>query len=135
MSINDIIRSAVNNVQKNEFNVDFDNYIKAHFETVYTEEEKMFWDRRFYFSAYLSELRAKNSESQLLLSLQGNNEFLRNILRKSIYEYYVGQRWLLVNSKNTKSMFNKNNDNNSIGIELMQLDMIIATIENIWVKA
>lgn len=121
---------------KNEFNVDLDNYIKIHFETVYSPEEKMLWDRRFYFSAYLSELRAKNSESQLLLSLQGNNEFLRNILRKSIYEYYVRQRWLLVNSKNTKSMFaQRNNQNDSIGIELMQLDMIISTIENLWVNS
>ena len=117
-----------------EFNVDLDNFIKAHFDTVYTQEEKMLWDRRFYFSAYLSELRAKNSESQLLLSLQGNTEFLRNILRKSIYEYYIRQRWILTNSNKTKSMFQRSEEKDSIGLELIQLDMIISSIENLWVK-
>lgn len=121
-------------MRKNEFNVDLENFIAENSPIVYTREQLLLWNRRFCFAAFLSELRAKNSESQLLLSLQNNKEFLKNILRKSIYEYYVRQRWILTNSKNTKSMFGKKEDN-SIGLELMQIDMIISTIENLWVKA
>lgn len=120
---------------KNEFNVDIEKFIDDNFSEVFTEEELLLWNRRFCFASYLSELRAKNAESQLLLSLQNNKEFLKNILRKSIYEYYIHQRWVLTNSKNTKSIFNKKDENKSNGFELMQIDMIISTIENLWVKA
>ena len=119
----------------NEFNVDLEKFIDDNFSTVFTKEELLLWNRRFCFASYLSELRAKNAESQLLLSLQDNKEFLKNILRKSIYEYYVRQRWILTNSKNTKSIFNKNKEDDTIGFELMQIDMIISSIENLWVKA
>ena len=120
---------------KNEFNVDIEKFIDDNFSEVFTEEELLLWNRRFCFASYLSELRARNAESQLLLSLQNNKEFLKNILRKSIYEYYIHQRWVLTNSKNTKSIFNKKDENKSNGFELMQIDMIISTIENLWVKA
>ena len=119
----------------NEFNVDLEKFIDDNFSTVFTKEELLLWNRRFCFASYLSELRAKNAESQLLLSLQDNKEFLKNILRKSIYEYYVRQRWILTNSKNTKSIFNKKKEDDTIGFELMQIDMIISSIENLWVKA
>lgn len=119
----------------NEFNVDLEKFIDENSSVVYTQEELLLWNRRFCFASYLSELRAKNSESQMLLSLQGNKEFLKNILRKSVYEYYIRQRWILMNSKNTKSIFNKKKEDDSIGFELMQIDMIISSIENIWVRA
>lgn len=120
----------------NEFDIDLECFINDNFSMVYTTEELLLWNRRFCFAAYLSELCARNSESQLLLSLQDNNEFLKNILRKSIYEYYIRQRWILTNTKNTKNLFSKKNEeNDSIGLELMQIDMIISTIENLWVKA
>ncbi len=82
----------------------------------------------------MSETDAKNSESQLLQSLINNKEFLTTILRKSIYEYYVRQRWIITNSKNTKSLFEKKKEDNSLGFELIQVDMIISSIENKWVK-
>ena len=96
----------------------------------------LLWNRRVCFASYLSELKAKNAEAQLLLSLQDNKEFLKNILRKSIYEYYVRQRWVLTNTKSTKSIFTKKQEeDNSIGFELMQVDMIISSIEERWVRA
>jgi len=118
-----------------EFNIDLEQFIDKNLGMVFTEEALLLWTRRFCFAAYLSELCAKNFESQLLLSLPNNNEFLKNIIRKSIYEYYIKQRWLLTNSKNTQNIFTKKSEDSSVGFEHMQLDMIISTIENLWVKA
>ena len=123
-------------MRENEFSVDLEKYIDDNFSTVYTREELLLWNRRVCFASYLSELKAKNAEAQLLLSLQDNKEFLKNILRKSIYEYYVRQRWVLTNTKSTKSIFTKKQEEvNSIGFELMQVDMIISSIEERWVRA
>jgi len=121
-------------MRANEFNIDLDKFVEENYNRVYTEKEIILWNKRFYFAAYLSEIDAKNSESQLLQSLIDNKEFLTNILRKSIYEYYVRQRWIITNSKNTKSMFEKKHEDNSLGFELIQVDMIISSVENKWVK-
>ncbi|MGN1153775.1 MAG: hypothetical protein ACI4S3_07075 [Candidatus Gastranaerophilaceae bacterium] len=136
----EVFKTFVENLNKeflnNEFNVDLEEYINKNFDKIITNEELMLWNRRICFAAFLSELSAKNAESQLLLSMQNNKYFLKNIIRKSIYEHYVRLRWVLTNSKNTASIFNKKSEEkNQIGLELMQIDMIISTIENLWVKA
>ena len=82
----------------------------------------------------MSELSAKNSESQLFLSLQNNVEFLTNIIRKSIYEHYVKIRYIMNNTQKTKNLFEKKNKQYDFGLELMQVDMLISMIENFWVK-
>ena len=63
-----------------------------------------------------------------------NYSFLTNILRKSIYEYYISKRYILKNQRKASNLFEqrlqpKNND-----FELLQLDMIISSIEAKWVE-
>ena len=65
--------------------------------------------------------------------MKDNYTFLTNILRKSIYEYYINKRWQLKNANNTTNIFKKNTVQSS-EFEHLQLDMIISTIENKWVK-
>ena len=131
-----IIKKLNSEIVKGEFNIDLEVFIDENISVVLTQEELLLWNRRFCFAAYLSQLSAKNHDSQLLLSLQDNKEFLKNIIRKSIYEYYIRQRWGLTHSQTTKSLFGgKKEENNDIGLELMQVDMIISTIENLWVKS
>ncbi len=84
-------------------------------------------------TAYLKQLEGDNRKAQLYYSIGDNKSFLMNILRKSIYEYYVLQRWNLKNSANTTNMFKKDKHLSS-EFELMQLDMIISTIESKWVN-
>ena len=71
--------------------------------------------------------------AQKFYSLKYNYTFLTNILRKSIYEYYINKRWQLKNANNTTNIFKKNTVQSS-EFEHLQLDMIISTIENKWVK-
>ena len=117
----------------NDFNVDLDKFLEENYSKVYTPEEIELWKNRFYLTAYLKQLEGDNRKAQLYYSIGDNKSFMMNILRKSIYEYYVLQRWNLKNSANTTNMFKKDK-NLSSEFELMQLDMIISTIESKWVN-
>ena len=70
----------------------------------------------------------------LFYSLDNNKKFLTNIIRKSIYEYYVGQRYILCNQRKAKNIFEKKMVQNKGDLQLLQLDIIISHIESKWVK-
>ena len=69
----------------------------------------------------------------IFYSLGTNYAFLTNILRKSIYEYYIGKRYLLNNQRKASNMFEKRLQPKTDDFELLQLDMIISSIEAKWV--
>ena len=68
-----------------------------------------------------------------LYSLGPNYNFLTNIIRKSIYEYYVGKRYILKHQRKTSNVFEQKMQKNDDSLELLQLDMIISSIEARWV--
>jgi len=70
----------------------------------------------------------------LFYSLGTNYAFLTNVLRKSIYEYYVGQKYILTNQRKATNLFEKKLQTKSDDFELLQLDMIISSIETKWVE-
>jgi hypothetical protein len=72
--------------------------------------------------------------AQLFYSLGSNYQFLTNIIRKSIYEYYVGKRYLLQNQRNASNMFDKREKSEADDFKLLQLDIIISNIESKWVQ-
>jgi len=119
---------------QNNFNIDLNGFVNNNRKKILTKDEIETWNQRFYLSAYMSELSAKNAESQLFLSLQNNVEFLTNIIRKSIYEHYVKIRYIMNNTQKTKNLFEKKNKQYDFGLELMQVDMLISRNENLWVK-
>ena len=119
--------------RENNFNADLDKFISDNYSTIYTPEEVEIWNNRFYLTAYLLQVQNDSRLARMFYSLKDNYSFLTNVLRKSIYEYYVLQRWNLKNASNTTNIF-KQNEMNTSEFELMQLDMIISTIENKWVK-
>ena len=71
--------------------------------------------------------------AQIFYSLGSNYAFLSNILRKSIYEYYVGKRYILKNQRQASNMFEAKLQPKVDDFELLQLDMIISMIEAKWV--
>lgn len=119
--------------KSNDYTADLDKFISDNYNSIYTPEEIELWKNRFYLTAYLEELQGRKDMAQKFYSLRDNYSFLTNILRKSIYEYYVLQRWNLKNAANTTNMFKKHELQQS-EFELMQLDMIISTIETKWVQ-
>ncbi|MCD8378424.1 MAG: hypothetical protein LUB59_06525 [Candidatus Gastranaerophilales bacterium] len=116
----------------NDFNADLEKFISNNYDDIYTPEEIEIWKNRFYLTAYLKQLKKENKLAEMFYSIGNNKAFLANILRKSIYEYYVAHRWKLKNAAKTTNMFQKE-QKPAVEFELMQLDMIISTIEAKWV--
>ena len=87
----------------------------------------------FNIAAYLRLLKGDKDLAQIFYSLGSNYAFLTNILRKSIYEYYVGKRYILKNQRKTSNMFEERLQPKEDDFELLQLDMIISMIESKWV--
>ena len=62
-----------------------------------------------------------------------NQITLTLIIRKSMYEYYVGKRYILKNQRKTANVFEKRMQPRTDDFQLLQLDMIISSIEARWV--
>lgn len=119
--------------KSNNFNVDLDKFIADNFDSIYTAKELAYQIVKFNFAAYLRQLKGDEKLAEIFYSLNTNYAFLTNIIRKSIYEYYVGKRYLLKNQRKTSNLFEKKMHPLTGDFELLQLDMIIASIEAKWV--
>ncbi len=117
----------------NNFNVDLDKFIADNYDSIYTAKELAYKLITFNIAAYLRLLKGDKELAEILYSLGSNYSFLTNIIRKSIYEYYVGKRYLLKNQRKASNIFEKKMFPKSNDFELLQLDMIISSIEARWV--
>ena len=119
--------------RENNFNVDIDKFVADHYDEIYTAPELAYKLVTFNIAAYLRLLKGDEELARIFYSLGTNYQFLTNIIRKSIYEYYVGKRYILKNERNTKSAFQSKNKTENDSFELLQLDLVISGIEARWV--
>ena len=117
----------------NNFDVDLDKFIADNFDSIYTAKELAYKLITFNIAAYLRMLKGDKELAETLYSLGSNYAFLTNIIRKSIYEYYVGKRYILKNQRKTANVFEKKMQPRVDDFQLLQLDMIISSIEARWV--
>ena len=117
----------------NNFDVDLDKFIADNFDSIYTAKELAYKLITFNIAAYLRMLKGDKELAEIFYSLGSNYAFLTNIIRKSIYEYYVGKRYILKNQRKTANVFEKKMQPNVDDFQLLQLDMIISSIEARWV--
>jgi hypothetical protein len=118
--------------QKN-FSVDLDKFIADNFDMVYSTKELTYQLINFNVASYLRLLKGDKELAKIFYSLDSNYAFLTNILRKSIYEYYVAKRYFLKNKRNLNNKFEKKMQPEDEDFKLLQLDMIISSIEAKWV--
>ncbi len=119
--------------KKNNFIVDADKFIADHYDEIYTAPELAYKLVTFNLAAYLRNTKGDKELAQIFYSLGTNYQFLTNIVRKSIYEYYVGLRYVLKNKQNTRSAFQAKKQPDNDEFKLLQLDLIISSIEARWV--
>jgi hypothetical protein len=119
--------------KSSDFSIDLDKFIADNFDLIYTAKELAYQIVTFNIAAYLRLLKGDKVYAQIFYSLGSNYSFLTNILRKSIYEYYVGQRYILKNKRKSASLFEKKAFQQDNDFEFLQLDMIISSIEAKWV--
>ena len=120
--------------KSNNFDVDLDKYIADNFDSIYTAKELAYKLITFNIAAYLRMLKGDKELAEVFYSLGSNYAFLTNIIRKSIYEYYVGKRYILKNQRKTANVFEKRMLPKTDDFQLLQLDMIISSIEARWVE-
>ncbi len=120
--------------KSNNFDVDLDKYIADNFDSIYTAKELAYKLITFNIAAYLRMLKGDKELAEIFYSLGSNYAFLTNIIRKSIYEYYVGKRYILKNQRKTANVFEKRMQPRTDDFQLLQLDMIISSIEARWVE-
>lgn len=130
---NNFIKDLSNKIKESNFSLDLDKFIADNFDKIFTAKELTYQLISFNISAYLRLLKGDKEFAQIFYSLGSNYAFLTNILRKSIYEYFVGKRYILKNQRNASNMFEKKMHKRDDDFELLQLDMIISSIEAKWV--
>lgn len=131
---NTFIDKLSNEFKSKNFNVDLDKFIADHFDLIFNEDEKLYQMVKFNTAAYLRYLKGDKEFAQILYSLEMNYSFLTNIIRKSIYEYYVSKRYILKNQRKAINLFEQKLQAKVSDFELLQLDMIISSIEAKWVE-
>ena len=117
----------------NNFDLDLDKFIADNYDSIYTAQELAYKLVTFNIAAYLRMLKDDKKLAETFYSLGANYQFLTNIIRKSVYEYYVGKRYILKNERKAASVFEKAAGSNADDFKLLQLDIIISAIEAKWV--
>lgn len=126
------IEKLSNTYKENNFEVDIDKFIADNYDSIYNAQELAYKLVTFNIAAYLRLTKNDMENAEILYSLGTNYQFLTNIIRKSIYEYYVGKKYLLQNSKQAADIFSSKDKKND-DLKLLQLDLIISSIEARWV--
>lgn len=102
---------------------DFEKLVKENVNTIFYDEEKNIWKEKLMLTAYLELAQDNTNMAETLYSLCFDDnmllEFFKNILRKSIYEYYTNLKF--------------NTDLNNGRYTIKELDDIIGKIEDLWV--
>lgn len=120
------------------YDIDLDKLIEDNFTKIFSKKDVKNWSKRVLTSAYLKYLANEKIEAQRLYSLYFDekliHELLVNIVRKSIYEYYVGLKFRINEELQTTNIFARNKETNRKEFDLDELTKIIEVIENKWVK-
>ena len=127
------IEKLSSTLKENKYDIDLDKFVADNFDMVFTTKELTYQMVSFNIAAYLRYIKDDKGLAQIFYSLGSNYAFLSNILRKSIYEYYVGKRYILKNQRQASNMFEAKLQPKVDDFELLQLDMIISMIEAKWV--
>lgn len=124
--------------KKENYEIDLDQAIEDNFDELFNKKEHKRWTKRFLMSAYLKYLANKKGEAQRLYSLyfdeKYTHEMLVNIVRKSIYEYYMGLKFRIKEASETTNIFARNREEVRSEFTMEALNKIISAIENKWVK-
>lgn len=123
----------------NDFNTDLEAAVKDNLGNIFSVEQKKLLDKRILMSAYLKYLAGCKDEAQLLYSLYFDEEMksklAENIIRKSVYEYYVTLKFKHKEEHKMTNIFAMKNKQKSFELSEKQVNLIITLIEKLWVNS
>lgn len=122
----------------NDFNIDLEAVVQENLGKIFSVEQKNLLDKRILMSSYLKYLSGNKTEAQLVYSLyldeEKKSKLAENIIRKSIYEYYVTLKFKYKEEHKMTNIFAMKNKQKSFDLTEKQINLIIAMIEKLWVK-
>lgn len=134
----DLIDSLNNRMSADDFSFDFEEAATKSFEKIFNKQQKKLLDKRILVSSYLRYLAGNKVEAQLLFSLYYDEnkkaDVAKNIIRKSIYEYYVLLKFKHKEENKMTNIFAKRNKQRVLELTPKQIDLAISIIEGLWVK-
>ena len=135
----DFTEKLNNSFKKDNYDVDLDDEIENSLNTLIDKEEAKIWSKRIMNVAYLKYLANEKELGNLFYSLyfdeEAKHEVFKNIIRKSIYEYYVSIKFKLDETKKTANLFRRNYEyEDEITITKNQAEKVIEKIEKLWIK-
>ena len=135
----DFTESLNSKFKNDDYSVDLDEAINENLSNLITKEDEGYWTDRILKVAYLKYLANEKISAGLFYSLYFDNEYkkelYRNIIRKSLYEYYVSIKFKLDETKKTTNLFRRNSEyEDEITISKSQVEKVIEKIEKVWVQ-
>lgn len=133
-----LIEDLNEKIEQNDFKTELEIVIYANLNNIFSIEQKNLLDKRILMSAYLMYLAGEKNNAQLLYSLyfdeNKKSELAKNIIRKSIYEYYVSLKFKYKEEHKMTNIFAIRNKPKTEELIPKQIDKVISIIENLWVK-
>ena len=135
----DFTEKLNNNFKKDNYDIDLDEAIEEDLSKLIDRDEEKIWSKRIMNVAYLKYLANEKNLAGLFYALyfdeDAKHELFKNIIRKSIYEYYVSIKFKLDETKKTANLFRRNSDyEDEITITKAQAEKVIEKIEKAWVQ-
>ena len=135
---NSLITKLNDKISADDFEIDFDAVVKENSDVIFSKKEKAILEKRILMCAYLKYLSAKNDEASLLYSLyfddKQKSKLVENIIRKSIYEYYVTLKFKYKDENKMTNIFAMKSREKEKKLSLKQIDLAISVIESLWVN-
>ena len=129
--IDKIADNKINNIQEVEKIINEEKY------NVFCESFLKIFDHRLLLSAYLARLSGENTFADLLYSLitpsETKDKFIFDILKRSVYEYFLTQKERYENLKNATSIFTRRANKDLQNIDIKYIENCIKTIEENWI--
>ncbi len=129
----------VENIENNKITdtVVFEEKIESNKYEIFNQTELSVLNHRLTMCAYMSKSFEGSDFSQILYSLTDNNEYkdrlLTDYLKKSLYQYFLGQKDKYKSLKNATSIFSRKSNKELESIDIKYIENAIKNIESSWI--
>ena len=115
---------------------DIEKILEEEKNTVFCNGFMKIFDHRLLLSAYLAKLSDEQTFADLLYSLiapsKTKDEFTSDILKRSVYEYFLTQKERYENLKNATSIFTRRANKDLQNVDIKYIENCIKEIEQNW---
>ena len=130
----DKFTGLIKTFDRNNFYQQLSGALKDNFDTIFNPVETKKLNHRLLVTAYLLKRSGTENIANMIYSLIETSDykfiFLDNMLKKSVYEYFLNEKEKYYDLKKSQSIFTRKRDSN---IDINFVEFVISEIEKHWV--